>query len=505
MLKALLNEEPAQARQELRLLTKDGGHRWIEVHARLTLNADGAVSTISGTLNDVTERKALEEQLTHQAFHDSLTNLPNRALFMDRLRQAIARLERRRGSVAVLFMDLDNFKVINDSLGHHIGDLLLVSVSDRLRECVRPQDTAARLGGDEFTILLEDFSGIDQIIRVAKRIQEQRQAPFLLDDYEVFVTASVGIALSSSESETPETLLRNADVAMYRAKLGGKGRMEIFDLSMNARVMARMELETDLRRAIARDEFRVYYQPVVDLGTGRIREFEALVRWEHPRRGLVSPAEFIPLAEETGLILPIGRLVLAEACQQVRRWQLLFPSDEPLILSVNLSARQFQHAGLEHEIAETLEVTGLDPACLKLEITESVMMHEAEATVRMLRQLKRLGIKLAIDDFGTGYSSLTYLQLFPLDILKIDKSFVHRIGHDAGTLAIIRMVMTLARTLHLRVTGEGIETLDQLAVLRNEGCDSGQGFLFARPLPASAAQELLARPRPLHSIPTSPS
>jgi diguanylate cyclase (GGDEF)-like protein/PAS domain S-box-containing protein len=492
MLQSLLSGRVAEIRQELRLMTRGDAQRWIEVHARLTPGTDGVTSTISGTIKDITERKALEEQLTHQAFHDPLSQLPNRALFMDRLRHAVTRLERRQSSLAVLFLDLDNFKLINDSLGHHIGDLLLMAVAERLCQCVRTEDTAARLGGDEFTVLLEDFNGIDQAIRVAKRIQEQLQLPFNLDGYEVFVTASVGIAVSTSEQDSPESLLRNADVAMYRAKLGGKARLEIFDRSMSAQVMERLELEADLRRAITRDEFRVHYQPVVDLATGRISELEALVRWEHPKRGLVSPAEFIPVAEETGLILTIGKFVLEEACRQVREWQLAFPSEEPLILSVNLSARQFQNPALEREVAQTLRATGFDPGRLKLEITESVMMHEAEATVGMLGHLKRLGIKLAIDDFGTGYSSLTYLQRFPLDILKIDRSFVHGIGEEASTMAIIRMIMSLARTLNLRVTGEGIETPKQLAALRAEGCDLGQGFLFARPLLACDVRALLA-------------
>jgi diguanylate cyclase (GGDEF)-like protein/PAS domain S-box-containing protein len=492
LFRMLISAEVEFVRHEARLLARNDEIRWLEVHARLTRDDDGRTIGVSGTLTDITERKALEERLAHQAFHDPLSGLPNRTLFLDRLRHALAWHERRNGTLAVLFLDLDNFKLINDSLGHHIGDRLLVAVAERLGQCLRSQDTAARLGGDEFTILLEDIATADDAIRVARRVQEQLQAPFALDGHELFASASIGIAVSTPANAQPEALLRDADTAMYRAKFNGKARLELFDLSMNERAMQRLELETDLRRAVTRNEFRVYYQPIVRLADGHVGELEALVRWEHPRRGLVPPAEFIPLAEETGLILPIGRFVLEQACRQLREWQTAFGNAAPLVLSVNLSARQFQNPDLEQEILQALRATGLSPASLKLEITESVMMQDAEATIRLVRKLKRIGIHLAIDDFGTGYSSLTYLQQFPIDILKIDRSFIDRIGKDLGTIAIIRAIITLARSLNLRVTAEGIETAAQLVELRALGCEQGQGYYFSPPLTADATQQLLA-------------
>jgi diguanylate cyclase (GGDEF)-like protein/PAS domain S-box-containing protein len=475
---------------EIRIQHANGSWRHFEVITN-NLLIDKTVAGIVATYHDITQRKAFEEELLQLAFHDSLTKLPNRALFMDRLEHALACADRRNASVAVMFLDLDNFKVVNDSLGHQIGDELLIAVATRLATCLRSQDTAARIGGDEFTILLEDVASMSDVLLVADRITEQFQQPFMLEGHEIYTSTSIGIALSTPGKDQPGGLLRDADIAMYRAKSRGKAHYEVFDHTMNSRAMERLELETDLRRAIERNEFRVYYQPIVQLDTNKIVEVEALVRWEHPRRGLVAPAQFIPLAEETGLILPIGKWVLEEACRQVQQWQTEYPETEPLVVSVNLSARQFQHPRLAAEIAETLFHTGLDPAHLKLEITESVMMQDAKATIGTLWELKELGIQLAVDDFGTGYSSLAYLKRFPIDILKIDRSFVDRLGRDPEDTAIVRAVITLAKTLNLAVTGEGIETIEQVLQLQALGCERGQGYYFAKPLTDQALRERL--------------
>ncbi|MDQ3928186.1 MAG: PAS domain S-box protein, partial [Chloroflexota bacterium] len=377
--------------------------------------------------SDITEQKLLREQLSHQAFHDALTDLPNRTLFMDRLTQALARSTRHNSSLAVIFLDLDDFKVINDSLGHRAGDALLVQVGKRLQNCVRLGDSVARLGGDEFTVLLEDVT-LEDATQTAQRIAAQLSAPFYVEGCEVFVTSSTGIAVSTAGQDGPDDLLRNADVAMYEAKNKGKNRYTVFDPSMNARAWERLQMEIDLRRALERNELTLYYQLVVNLSSNTVRELEALVRWMHPQRGIVSPAEFIPIAEETGLILPIGQWVLEQACKQVKQWQDALPAGQSLRISVNLSPKQFKHHGLADDIVRVLQQTGLDPRDLKLEITETAAMEDAEATIATLHQLKALGIQLAIDDFGTGYSALSYLKRFPVDTLKLDSSFVEGLG-----------------------------------------------------------------------------
>lgn len=445
-------------------------------------------------VRDITERKMLQEQLAHQAFHDSLTNLPNRALFMDRLPQALARSERRGDFVAVLFLDLDDFKVINDSLGHKAGDQMLIEVGRRLLSSVRAGDSVARLGGDEFTILLEDMTDISEATVVAERIAEQLRAPFHLEGHEVFVTTSIGIATSTLGHNTPEALLRNADIAMYEAKAKGKAIYKVFDQSMNSRAWERLQLEIDLRRAIESEEFKVYYQPVVRLDTGQIAEVEALVRWDHPQRNLVAPMEFIPFAEETGLILPIGHWVLDEACKQVKAWQAQYPLDPPLMLSVNLSARQFKHHNLVEDIAGALNKSGLEPRCLKLEITESAALEAVDSTSVTLHELKVLGIQLAIDDFGTGYSALSYLKRYTVDTLKLDRSFIKGLGRDPEDTAIVRAILAFAEALNLSVTAEGIETSEQCAHLRALGCHYGQGFYFSKPIPPEDVTALLAIP-----------
>ncbi len=454
---------------------------------------------------DIGDRRALQDQLTYQAFHDPLTTLPNRSLFMDRLEHALIRADRRENAVAILFLDLDNFKVVNDSLGHQAGDHLLVAVAERLVQCVRAEDTVARLGGDEFTILIEDVRGLDSALDVADRIDAQLRTPFPVFGHEVFSSASIGIAVSGPRVASSADLLRDADLAMYRAKSEGRARHAVFDGAMNTQAMKRLELETALRRAEERNELRLVYQPIMSLETMGIDRVETLVRWQHPERGLISPADFIPLAEETGLIVPIGQWVLNEACRQARRWQREFPSAPDLVMSVNLSPRQFQHPALVDDIARILRDSGLAPERLELEITEGAVMEDADAARVTLQKLRDIGISLAIDDFGTGYSSLGYLKRFPVSVLKIDQSFVRGLGNDVQDLAIVRGVIALARSLNLSVTAEGIETFEQLSHLRELGCNHGQGYLLSRPLDSAAMGGLLARstvqlPSPKHGI-----
>lgn len=473
------------------------------------LGANGEKLGAVVAMHDITERKVFEAQLEHQAFHDPLTGLPNRSLFMDRLGHALVRARRGPGSVAVLFLDLDNFKVINDSLGHKVGDQLLIMVSQRLQECVRPEDTVARLGGDEFTVLLEDIESVDDAALVAERIEGHLKAPFALSGHnairtgslegrELFVTTSIGVALQTAAHEHPDDLLRNADIAMYEAKGRGKARYALFEPRMKARAREHLRIETELRRAIEREEFRVYYQPIVNLKSGTISGVEALLRWEHPERGLVPPLEFIPLAEEIGLIVPIGQWVLQEACRQVCEWRTFLtakrrePDEVPLTVSVNLSVRQFGHPPLIEEIAQILTETGLAPQHLKLEITESMGAQDSVGTITILNKLREMGIQLALDDFGTGYSALSYLKRFPITTLKLDRSFVAGLGQDTEDTAIVHAVIAFAKALGLSVTAEGIETAEQLADLRSLGCDEGQGYYFSRPLPGEAMQALLA-------------
>jgi diguanylate cyclase (GGDEF)-like protein/PAS domain S-box-containing protein len=476
---------------EWRLKHKNGG--WIPVEAiGNNLLHDQHINGIVISLRNISERKSLEAQLTHQAFHDSLSELPNRLLFTDRLRQALTKAEQTGSHLAVMFLDLDNFKVINDSLGHQIGDQLLITIAQRLQTCVRPGDIVARLGGDEFTILLENIENANEVVVVAERIQAQIQAPVKIQDYEIFSSGSIGIVLRSSAHTNPEDLLRDADVAMYCAKNKGKAQYEIFSKDMSNLALKRLELETDLRKAIERGEFKVFYQPIITLDDFTIREVEALVRWQHPQHGIISPEEFIPLAEENRMILSFGQWVLWESCRQAKEWQLQYPTVSPLVISVNISGRQLQSPRLVEDVAQILQATDLSPSSLKLEITESVAMQDAESTINTLRRLKKLGVRLAIDDFGTGYSSLGYLKRFPLDTLKIDRSFVDRLGVDSEDTAIVNTIITLAKTLNLYVTGEGIETAEQLNHLRSLGCDLGQGYFFSKPLPSEALGALMA-------------
>jgi diguanylate cyclase (GGDEF)-like protein/PAS domain S-box-containing protein len=490
LLQAAGAEAGARMTTEVRLQKADGTACLAEI-ILTNLLSDPAVAGIVMTCRDVTERKAFEVQLAHQAFHDTLTGLPNRALFSERLRQALARSRRSQAAVGLLFVDLDNFKLVNDSLGHDAGDALLKAVALRLQTCVRPGDTVARLGGDEFTVLLEDLTDEEETAGVAERIIEVLQTPVTVAGREILVTGSLGSTVSRSDERTPDELLRDADTAMYQAKADGKAHCAAFDHSMNVRAAERRELLVDLHGALENNEFRVHYQPILRMDSGQLSEVEALVRWQHPTRGLIAPIEFIPLAEETGLILPLGRWVLEEACRQAKEWQDQHPQAPDLTVSVNLSARQLQQADLVDQVAEVLRATGLSAASLKLEITESVVMLDMERSLEKLHALKALGIRLAVDDFGTGYSSMSYLSNLPLDTLKIDRSFVSKIGGHAEGAAIVQAIVTLAKTLNLSITSEGIETAEQLSELRMLGCDQGQGYLLSRPLSKDAMDAFL--------------
>jgi len=488
------------ASNTLELRSRDSQDGWRNGEFTLTnLSQEFEVGGIVVNVHDVTERKLFEQQLMTQAFYDSLTSLPNRALLLDRIEQALVRVGRRNGTVGLVFFDIDNFKRVNDSLGHQMGDALLVAVAKRLATCVRPSDTVARLGGDEFVILLEQLTSepVAEVTLVAQRITKEFCKPFLLDGKDYVVSGSLGIALADTATKATDSasLLRNADVAMYRAKSDGKGRYAIFDADMHTDIVSRFELEVDLRGALERQELRVHYQPIVQLESEACIEVEALVRWQHPTRGLIAPLEFIPIAEETGLIIPLGLWVLEEACRHAAAWQLLYPSKPPLQVSVNLSPRQFEHADLLTDVQRALEQAGLPPTSLRLEVTEGVIMRDTESSIRTLQKLKKLGIRLAIDDFGTGYSSLSYLKMLPLDVLKIDRSFVRGIGQNAEDDAIVQAIISLAKSLGLAVTAEGIETTQQAELLRKWFCEKGQGFLFARPLEATKISALLGAPK----------
>jgi diguanylate cyclase (GGDEF)-like protein/PAS domain S-box-containing protein len=442
------------------------------------------------SFRDETQRKAAERQLLHDAFHDALTFLPNRSRFTEMLRRSIGRARLDDGyAFAMLFLDLDRFKVVNDSLGHAVGDQLLVAVARRLEQCVRPGDTVARLGGDEFTVLIDNTSSVSDATRVAERIMAELQRPFYLQGQDVFVSASIGIALSSTGYLMPDDLLRDADLAMYRAKANGKSRYEVFDQKMHARAVALLQLETDLRLAIEREEFRILYQPVMSLRTGRIAGVEALVRWKHPQRGLVSPDDFLMVAEETGLVVPMGNWVLREACGRLAEWQRENPSLADITVSVNLSARQFVHPELVARVTDALRLSGLPSRCLRLEFTESVLIEREEPVIDTFAQLHALGIRLDLDDFGTGYSSLGYLHRFDLDGLKIDRSFVGNIGPNGERSEIVRTIVALANNLGMEVIAEGVETPAQLAVLQGVECDLVQGYLFGGALTAAEMAE----------------
>jgi diguanylate cyclase (GGDEF)-like protein/PAS domain S-box-containing protein len=482
------------ARNECRVRRADGTWLYADViGVNRVDDPDLKVAVLS--VRDVSARRALEEELTRQAFADSLTGLANRALFRDRVEHALARHRRGAGRVSLLLIDLDDFKMINDSLGHTAGDELLVSLSQRLREEVRGCDTLARIGGDEFAVLVEDLDDLE-MAALADRIVAAARRPVRLGNRDVACTVSAGVATvkAGGPEATADELLRDADLAMYAAKNGGRDRHALFDPTMYADVLREAQQRADMERALSTGEFVVHYQPIVDLPRRRLTGFEALVRWRHPHEGMIPPNAFIPIAEATGLIVPLGRWVLGEACRQLAAWRAVWPDSQDLRMSVNLSARQFQYEGLVDDVAEILAETGVDAGNLVLEITESMLMRDIDATVHTLAELKRLGVRLAIDDFGTGYSSLSYLKQFPVDILKIDRSFVDGVAGKAGDATLAEAVVQLGRALQLQTVAEGIETADQWSALHTLGCEYGQGYLFARPVEPGEIERFLASP-----------
>jgi diguanylate cyclase (GGDEF)-like protein/PAS domain S-box-containing protein len=493
LLEELAGSPGVTATSEYRLCHSDGSSRFVESIVS-SLIEDPTVGGLVLNTRDVTDRKKLEEELAHQAFHDSLTGLSNRAVFRDRVDHALARSARDDSSLTVLLLDLDGFKMVNDSLGHDAGDELLVAVGARIEACGRASDTVARLGGDEFAILLEDAADKARATAVADRVLGELGAPFDVRGREVFVRASIGIAFGGGAETTTDELIRNADTAMYAAKAGGKGRYELFQPAMHVRALLQFEVQADLQRALDRGEFEVHYQPIVDFATGTATGMEALVRWLHPTRGLLPPIEFISVAEESGLIVPLGKWVLAEACRQTAAWRAEYPEASRLTVSVNLSTRQLLEPDLVPQVREVLEETGLDPTALVLEITEGSLMQDAGTTAVKLHHLKELGVRLAIDDFGTGSSSLAYLRQFPIDLLKIDKSFVDQVATvESEGPALVRAIIELAQTFRLQTIAEGIEESEQLEELRLAGCQSGQGYLFARPLPSQEMEAYFRR------------
>jgi diguanylate cyclase (GGDEF)-like protein/PAS domain S-box-containing protein len=492
-----LRGETPHFESEYRMRSQDGAYRWFYTRGVAELDDDGKAAHIAGSQTDVTERKLAVEQLLKNAFHDALTGLPNRLLFMDRLQSAAVRARRHAGlCFAVLFIDLDRFKTINDTLGHLVGDELLVEVSKRLHSCIRPGDTIARmgdtlarLGGDEFTLLLEEIDDSTAAVRVAERILEELQRPFVIQGHELITSASIGIAVSNTGFERAEDLLRDADTAMYRAKKLGKARHEVCDQEMHDRANTMLRFESDLRRAEERGELNLVFQPIVLLEHGAIAGFEALIRWVHPERGMVFPTDFIPVAEEIGLIKGIGKWVLQRGCEQLARWQKSGWPD--VTLSVNVSGKQLSYVDFVEELVEIIESTGVDARGLKLEITESALVKNVEAAAEKLRRLKKLDVQLSIDDFGTGYSSFSYLHRFPIDTLKIDQSFVAAIMGENDSSRIVQVMVPLAGILGMNAVAEGIETAEQWEFLKGLNCAYGQGFYFSAGVSAQAATAML--------------
>lgn len=502
---AHLEGTTAHFEQEHRIQHRDGMYRWVLSRGMAVRNQEGKAYRMAGSQTDISKRKQAEEQLRRIALYDGLTELPNRTFFLDCLKQAIAHhQENPLFSYAVLLLDLDRFQVVNSSLGSTVGDQLLVAITHRIRAFLPLEATLARSGGDEFAILLRHMERISDVTRLADQIQQLLALSFNLDGHEVFITISIGIVLSASHYSQPEHLMRDADTAMYRAKALGKARYQVFDNTMHIRMVTRLRLENDLRRAISQEqhytllcddgelqELQLYYQPIVQLTTGAIAGFEALVRWQHPEQGFLSPAKFIPMAEETGLIIPFGWWILHQACRQMNIWQAKLSANAPLTMNVNLASKQFSLPDLTEQVQYILEETGMDISHLKLEITESTLMDNAKSVIATLYQLRSLRIQLAIDDFGTGYSSLSYLRRFPINTIKIDRSFISRMSSDSNNAEIVRTIIALAHNLSMDVTAEGVETADQFAQLLAMGCECGQGYFFSKPLDAEAATKLL--------------
>ena len=477
---------------EHRMVGKSQAPIWVLSRGLAVRDTTGNPTRMAGSLTDTTARKRAEEQLLHDALYDALTQLPNRTLFLDHLGLAMEQARRRPATiVGLLFVDLDRFKNINDSLGHSVGDELLVELSRRLTQFLRPGDTVARLGGDEFAILLNDIHGAGDATRVAERVQELIREKLVVAGREVFTSASIGVALSNPSYAAPEEILRDADTAMYRAKAAGRGCYQVFDQTMHRSVVALLKLETELRQAVERQQFVMHYQPIVSLDDSRIVGFEGLVRWLHPERGLVRPSRFIGVAEETGLIVPLGWWVLEQACRHAREWQRVVPMTPPLYVSLNVSGKVVMQSDMFDRVVAILQETGLPPSSLRLEITENVIMDHGELALQKLAQFHRLGVQFSVDDFGTGYSSLSYLQRFSYDTLKIDRSFIAGMGSTGDAAAIVKTIVALANMLNINVVAEGVETSAQLEKLREIGCSHAQGFLFSRPVDRSAAQAML--------------
>ncbi len=477
---------------ELRLRKKSGESVYVIVGSDLMFDGENKISGTMNVFTDISERKYAEEQRLHEAFHDDLTGLANRTLFMNRLRLTIEHGKSHpHRQYAVLLLDFDRFKIVNDSLGHSEGDDLLKQFARRLESCIRVDDLAAHLSGDEFAVLLSDIDGKEDAVRIAGRIQDNLRNSFIIAGREVFLTASAGIAFSTEGYSCAEDILRDADIAMYRAKAKGKSQYQIFDPAMHEQASKHLQFETEMRQAVERGEFQLYYQPIVELNTKNLIGFEALVRWNHPTRGIVPPLEFISAAEENNLIIPLGKWILQESCRQLRQWQIVNPANLHLTISVNISCKQFLQFDLAEQIAETLETTGLDPRCLKIEITESHIMENSDEAIIILNRLCSLGVELSLDDFGTGYSSLSYLHRLPVHYLKVDRSFVSRMYGKDENSEIVDTIIKLAQSLKMQVIAEGIETAEQLFRLRELQCEFGQGYYFSKPLEAKKAEELI--------------
>jgi diguanylate cyclase (GGDEF)-like protein/PAS domain S-box-containing protein len=477
---------------EHQVLHCDGNYRWVLVRGIAVRDEQGHAFRLVGSLTDVTERKTAEEKLAHDATHDALTGASNRKFLINRLKRSLERMKLGENyCFAALFIDLDRFKSINDTMGHQVGDELLVKITQKLKSLIRPRDMLARLGGDEFVILVENASQKRQVKPIAERILRELQNPMVIDGQEIYISASIGIVFGANGYEKAEELIRDADLAMYRAKMKGKGRFEWFESQMHDGMLSRLQLEMDLPRAIERQEFLLHYQPIVDLDNETIVGFESLIRWQHPTRGFIPPNEFIPIAEETGIILSIGKWVLRESCRQMAQWQKLFPLADNLIISVNLSGAQLEQTDLTWQVQQILAESGLRPNCLKLEITESVIMKNAEQAIETAQKLRKMGVRISIDDFGTGYSSLSYLHRFPIETLKVDRSFINRIGVGDENEAIVQTIISLAENLGIDVVAEGIEKSEQLDFLRKIHCHYGQGFYYSRPIDTDSAGKIL--------------
>lgn len=487
-------EKGISSQYEVCVRKKSGETVWVIIGGVPIFNAENKLTGTMGVFTDITERKRAEEQLLHDALHDGLTGLANRTLFINHLQKSIERGKRSNSvQYAVLFLDFDRFKVVNDSLGHAEGDNLLKQIARRLENLLRSGDLLARLGGDEFTILLTELNTPDDAVMVAERIQKDLNKPFILGENEVFMSVSIGIAISNEGHSRAEDMLRDADIAMYRAKSKGKAQHQIFDETMHVYAINKFQLETEIHRALHRGEFSMQYQPIVSLETNNLAGFEALIRWNHPERGMISPGDFIPAAEETGLIVPLGRWILYESCRQMREWQKKFPWLAALCVNVNLSCKQFQQVDLAEQITAALISTQLDPHCLKIEITESHVMESSDKAITMLSRLRSLGVGISLDDFGTGYSSLSYLHRLPVNFLKVDRSFVNRMVESRQNGEIVHTIVKLAQNLKMQVIAEGIETVEQFEQLKDLGCEYGQGYLISKPLEAAAASKYLSR------------